>query len=273
MIEAIGQKHQGGYFIEAKAGAAGLIATKFILGQPDNRPHIMVSTTSTSALNYILKPEISPNPLEVFQPLGIICEYNAALVTARDDIETFEDLIKLAKKSPKALNISTPGVGSLYHVAYLMMSHLLGIEATHVPYSSGKHSFAIYNGDVDFGFVSLPEALAWHGVNKVKILAVTSRKRVPDIPQVRSLTEIHPELVINDHISLVAKKGVSDEFVQTINGYIKEVLKSKEIQLEFSKYGYVMPRNSSVGYHQEKMLAEIKYWKNLITKLPPNNFL
>lgn len=273
MIDEIGQKHLGGYFVEPKPGASGLIATKYMLGQSSNKPHIMVSTTSTSALNYILKPEISPNPLEVFQPLGIICEYNAALITAREDINSLEDLIKLAKRSPSQLNISTPGIGSLYHVSYLMMSHLLGIEATHIPYSAGKHSIAIYNHDVDFGFVSVPEAMAWHNVNKVKILGVTSKKRVPDLPHVRSLTEIHPQLIINDYISLVAKKGVSDEFIQNINGYLTEVLKSKEIQSEFSKYGYLSPKYSSVEYHHQKMTAEIKHWKDLIINLPSNKFL
>lgn len=272
VLDEVGRKHPGGYFMEARPGASGLIATRFILNQPANKPHVMVSTASTSALNYILKPQISPNPLEVFQPLGVICEYNAALITARDDVETFEDLVRLARRSPRLLNISTPGVGSLYHVTYLMMSHFLGFEATHVPYSAGKHSFAIYNGDVDFGFVSLPEAMAWHSINKVKILAVTSQKRVPDLPGVRSLTEIHPQLVINDSISLVAKKGVSVEFSKKINSYLAHSLKSKEIQSEFSKYGYALSSNPSIEFHHQKMMLEIKQWNELIKKLPIDKF-
>jgi tripartite-type tricarboxylate transporter receptor subunit TctC len=270
VLDDVGRKHPEGYFMEARPGASGLIATRFILNQTTNKPHIMVSTASTSALNYILKPQISPNPLEVFQPLGIICEYNAALITARDDVETFEDLVRLAKGSPRVLNVSTPGVGSLYHVTYLMMAHFLGFEATHVPYSAGKHTFAIYNGDADFGFVSLPEAMAWQSVKKVKILAVTSQKRVPDLPGVRSLREIHPQLVISDSISLVGKKDVSKEFAKKINGYLVNSLKSKEIQTEFSKYGYVVSTDPSIEFHHQKMIAEIKQWKELIKKLPIN---
>lgn len=268
IFDSIGQKHLGSYFIEAKPGASGLLATKHLLTQSNTQLNVLVSTTSTSALNYLLKPDISPNPIEVFQPLGIICEYNAALITARHDISSFDDLIRIAKNSPGSLNVATPGVGSLYHVLYLVMAKLFGIDATHIPYSTGKHAFSIYNRDTDFGFVSVPEALAWQQANRVNILAVTSRKRIYELPQVPSVTELHPKFVVNDYISLVAKKGLPAEFCQLINGYLHEVLQLKEVQSEFLRYGYISPQSTSIEFHRQKMISEIQFWQNIIKDIP-----
>jgi len=263
----IGVGFNEGYYTEAKPGAAGLIATRFILDQPSHKNAVMVSTTSTSVLNFILRNNLGNNPLDVLEPIGLMCEYNSVLVTSHTQIENIKDLVKFAKGLGRPLNLASPGVGSLYHVSGQLLSKLFDIPILHIPYSTGKHSFAVLSGEADFGFIATTDAVAWTEMGKIRPLLVTSRSRIPLLPNTPAAIELNRELSITDNISLVARKGLNEDFYNRMNIVLTEVLKSKEILDLFSAHGYVRIPNQTRKFHREQIIADLNHWNKIIQKI------
>ena len=111
-------------------------------------------------------------------------------VPADSPFKTVQDLIDAAKKSPNSLSYSSPGGGTSSHLAAVMMNNQAGIRMLHVPYKSASQSaLDVASGQVPVGFNGTGAALPLLHAGKIRILAISSRKRSATLPQVPTLDE------------------------------------------------------------------------------------
>lgn len=268
IAELLGKNYSPeGYILESKIGASGLIATRYLLEQSEFDKKVMLVTPTTSSLNFLLRDELGNNPLDILQPLGLIYENNSILVSSKDNIRNFDDLVRLAKQKSGRLTIGTHGVGSLYHVTSMLMAELFQFEFTHVPYGSGSPLVPILNGEVDIGFMSAPIALNWKAANKIYLLASTSRARAQAFADIPTTVELHPKFIVSDNFGLVAKKGLSPDFYKAINQTLIAVMNFPEVVSQLAEYGYLKPPSHTMNYHSQRMIDDLKLWSGIVKKI------
>src|SRR5205085_4023886 len=117
------------------------------------------------------------------------------VVAAPSPVRTPADLIAYAKANPKKLSFSSSGVSNPQHLAGELMNSMAGTDVLHVPYRGSAPAVTdVATGAVTMSFSSLAAALALIQDGKLRAVAVTSRERMPQLPDVAPLAEAVPEL-------------------------------------------------------------------------------
>src|SRR5262245_31535937 len=116
---------------------------------------------------------------------------NAFVVPAQSDIKTMPELIAKAKANPGKLNWTSPGAGTTPYLAGEVLKLRTGIDMLHIPFpGAGPATTAVLAGQVDLYTANIGSLMALIDAGKVRPIAVTSRERWPDLPNVPSLEEL-----------------------------------------------------------------------------------
>jgi tripartite-type tricarboxylate transporter receptor subunit TctC len=177
--------------IENRAGAGGTLGTGLVAkAEPDGYNVLAHSSALTIA------PAIFPNlPFDATKDLSSVLmigsSANVMIVPKERPWKTIQDFIADAKAKPGSISFGSVGVGSAVHISAEKFRLAAGIEATHVPYRGGPEVIAdILGGRIDLYFCPLATALPLIRDGQVKALLVSTGKRVADLPDVPTPTEI-----------------------------------------------------------------------------------
>ncbi|MEI6304100.1 MAG: tripartite tricarboxylate transporter substrate binding protein, partial [Betaproteobacteria bacterium] len=186
LTESLGQP----VIIENKPGAGSTIGSDYVAkSKPDGYTLVMVSTTQVSS-PWLYKSM----PYDVFKdftPIMKLVEGPYVLVAnPKLPVKSVAELLALAKAQPGKLDYASSGNGSAQHLVGAMFATMGGVNINHVPYKgSGQAMQDIVGGQVQLGFVGMPNALPYIPSGRLRALAVTTRKRSPDLPDVPTMDE------------------------------------------------------------------------------------
>ena len=186
LTESLGQP----VVIENKPGAGSTIGSDYVAkSKPDGYTLVMVSTTQVSS-PWLYKSM----PYDVFKdftPIMKLVEGPYVLIAnPKLPVKSVADLLALAKAQPGKLDYASSGNGSAQHLVGAMFATMGGVQINHVPYKgSGQAMQDIVGGQVQLGFVGMPNALPYIPSGRLRALAVTTRKRSPDLPDVPTMDE------------------------------------------------------------------------------------
>lgn len=176
--------------VENKPGATGAIASQYVAdSKPDGKTMLLAS--SSTMLSPLLLKSARFNPLKDFIPIGVMAtDDNILVVHPSVKANNVQELIALAKASPGALNYSTSGNGSSYHLGTELFNSLLNIKMTHVPYKGTAPAVAdLLAGHVQVQFQAVSQATGNIASGRVRPLGIASRSRHPSYPQIPPLAE------------------------------------------------------------------------------------
>ena len=176
-----------------KTGAAGVVGSNFVVRAKKDGYTLLSARVGSQAGVPAFNPNI-PYKWDDFTFLGLT-ERNpfVLVVNANSDYKTFKDF-ETAIKSGKIKSYSSAGVGTLLHLAALVMADDMGIDPntlTHIPYKGGgKARAAVVAGQVDFSWQNLSAVIGAVRGGQARVLAVTTTKRVPTIKDVPTVGEL-----------------------------------------------------------------------------------
>lgn len=175
------------FIIENKPGATQMIGTYAAARAPHDGSVILFGSVTSLAINPSLRKTLPYDPVKDFEPISLAFVTPMYLVVRKDlPVNSVQDLIKLAKSEPGKLTYASGGIGSSTHLAGELFKTLTGTSILHIPYSgTGPAVLDVTAGRVDMMFTA--SGLANARAKLVKVLAVTSSKRVsaaPDLPTV-----------------------------------------------------------------------------------------
>ncbi|MDB5618366.1 tripartite tricarboxylate transporter substrate binding protein [Tardiphaga sp.] len=178
--------------VENRAGAAGNLGAVAV-AQGDADGYTMLhSTVAMLAVNPILYPAPSFNPMRDFNTIATTASLPNVLVVNPKvtDVSSVADLITFAKSKPGGLTYATFGAGSSPHILGAMFQKLTGIEAVPVPYRGSAPALTdVIGGRVDMLFDSITTSTEQINAGTVRALAVTSAERVSQQPNVPTMKE------------------------------------------------------------------------------------
>jgi len=253
------------FVIENKAGAGSTIGTDFVAkAAPDGYTLVMVSTSHV--ISPAIYPKLPYDPIKSFTPVGkLVDSAYVLLVNPKVPANNVAEFIALAKASPDKIHYASSGNGSSQHLMGGMFAAMAGVKMKHVPYKgSGGAANDLVAGVVESSFAGVPNAMAQVPAGRLKALAVTTSKRIPQLPDVPTMQEAGvPGYNASVWLGLLAPAGTPKEVVMKLNAEIAKVLSAADTKKELYAAG-VEADISSPEALNTLMVQELDRWGKII---------
>lgn len=256
--------------IENKAGAAGSIAAASVQTAKPDGYTLFIATVSSHGMNPALYDKINYDPVKGFAPVSMLASIPLVLISdPKLGYTSVEDLVQAVRKAPGKLNFSSSGNGSPVHIAGALFMDYGNLKVEHIPYRGGSlANMAVMSGDAQFTFATLPAAMPLVRGEKVDALAVTTRERSPELPDLPTMAE-HPlfkDYEINTWNALLAPAGTPPEIIGKLNAATVKVLSSPKLIETFRREGAV-PQSSTPQELAAFIQKELGYWDGVVKRL------
>lgn len=225
---------------ENRPGSGGNIGVDMVAKAEPDGYSLVLGQTSNLAINPTLFPNLSYDPEKDLSAIGLIADAPLVIVvSATSSLKSFDDMIKLAKEKPGALNYASSGNGTVSHLAAVQLQKAAGIELTHIPYKgAAQASNDLIGGQIDMYLSSVPTLIGHVRSGKMRALAVTSAQRVADLPDVPTIAERgNPGFEAVTWFGLAAPAGVPKEVITQLNGEFNKALQSTELSTKYQEQG------------------------------------
>jgi tripartite-type tricarboxylate transporter receptor subunit TctC len=229
--------------IDNRPGAAMMLAISSLARAAPDGYTLGIATSGPLATNPVLYKRIDYDPDKDFTPIALYVKSPFVLVVNPAlPVRTVGDLIKLAKESASPLNYSTPGVGLMQHLSAEFMKQRFGFEATHVPYRNTPQSVTdIVAGHVAFGFAEAGAAVPLIKEGKLRAIAVSSKTRLPILPEVPPFAEASGASdyeAVSWHV-LLAPAGTPAPVIDRLHGEMKRIMGGAEMVGKVAEVGLI----------------------------------
>jgi tripartite-type tricarboxylate transporter receptor subunit TctC len=263
LADALGQP----IVIENRGGAGGSIGTGYAARQkPDGYTILMAAT------GYVVNPslydKVQYDPRKDFEPVAEVTTF-PVIYTVRPDlgVKTMQELIALARKRATGLNYSTPGAGTLPHLAAELLKLNTGIAMVHIPYpGAAPAAQALLNKTVDVASISISVAKPQIEAGNFIGLAVSGSERWPELPNVPTVAEAGiPAALADTWQGLMVPAGTPKEVIARIERATVGVMKRQDVRDRLLKVGFHATGRGTDDF-RKRIADEIPKWKTVIQK-------
>ncbi|MCW5670518.1 MAG: tripartite tricarboxylate transporter substrate binding protein [Hydrogenophaga sp.] len=191
VTQKISEATKWSFIIDNKPGSGGNIGIDNVAKSPADGYSLVLGQTSNLAINPSLYSKLPYDPVKDLTPISMVASAPLALVvSATSPYRSFNDLVAAAKAKPGALNFATSGNGTVAHLAMEMFQKEAGVKLMHVPYKGAAQGINdVISERVEVYVSSIPTLIGHIKNGKMRALAVTSLKRVDDLPQTPTIAE------------------------------------------------------------------------------------
>lgn len=252
------------FVVENRPGASGGVAAEVLVKSAPDGYNLMVAESGTLALPAV-SPKVSLDPVKQFAPVGGLCTLPMAFVaTAEAPFRTTQEMIAALKANPGKYSYASPGIGTLQHLAFEQFRRAAGVEALHVPYKGAAAMMPdLMSGQVQLGVISVIAAQGPARGGKIRIIAVTSPRRLATAPDLPAMAETLPGFNAAPSVFLVAPSGTPDPVLQRLSTALRAALASREVEENFAKQG-ATPAPSSPQELASLIVEESRRWAAVV---------
>ena len=214
-----------------KAGAGGNLGSEFVAKAAPDGYTFVFGTAGTHGINASLYKKLSFDVEADFTPIGPIVDVpNVLTVNPKVvDAKTVTEFIEILKKQPGKLNYGSSGNGASTHLGFAMFNSVAGIDIQHIPYKGSPPAIqAMLNGETCCQFAQLQTVLGQHKAGTLRLIAVSTAKRVPLLPDIPTIGETLKDFEATTWYGMLGPKGLDPAVVTKFNAAIKTVLEDKE---------------------------------------------
>ena len=219
--------------IENKPGASGNLGAEIVARSAPDGYTLVLMDVGTLSISQTLYPNLSFNVLKDFAPITMIA-YSPHLLVASNKMpfNTVPELIAYAKKNPGKLNFaSAAGSGSANHLAGVVFARQSGIDWAYIPYKGGAQAITdLGAGQVDLTFNGMTATYPHVKSGLIKLLAVSSPKRLSSLPSAPTVAETLPGFLTGSWQGLLAPAGTPQFIVDKLNTEVLKIMKMPEVK-------------------------------------------
>lgn len=225
--------------VENRAGANGILGMDSVAKSKADGYTLVYASASVLAMNpfiyknmpYDMNRDFAPVTQTGANPMGVVV--NPSL-----GVNSLKELIELAKKKPGELNFGSFGIGNMTHLMGEMLSNSAGIKMTHVPYRGQTPAVSdLLGGQVQMVFTTLAGVTDLVESGKLKLLATFGEERDEQFPNVPTVKETYPNVIMVGWSGILAPAGVPPAVLTRLQGGIAQSLATPEVKGSFLKQG------------------------------------
>ncbi len=253
--------------IDYKPGAGGNVASEVVFRAAPDGYTFLLGTSATHGVNATLYKRLPFDVEADFTPISALNDVSNVLMInpAVIDAVSVKDFIAKVKAAPGKYNYASTGNGTGTHLAFAEFVHKAQLDMVHVPYKGGPEAIqGVLNGDVCCIFNQVQTALPHYRAGKVRLLGVTTRKRVPAIAEVPTIDEAGvPGYESYTWFGIFGPKGLDPAIARKMNAAIKVALDDPETQKKLADLGNT-PRYETLEQFKATVKADRAKWAEVV---------
>ena len=250
--------------VDNRPGAAEIIGTDIVAkATPDGHTVVLAS------LRFSVNPSLMKLPydtLKDFDPVTMTAAVgNVLVVNAKASIKSPQEIIALAKQKPGELTFASSGIGGAPHLTGEFFALSTGIRMTHVAYKGGGPAIAdLLAGSVTMSFASMTSSLPFIKSGRLRALAVSSKDRSPQLPEVPTMAEAGiPNIVVRDWQGILGPRGMPQSIVDKLAQEIGRILRHADNQERLSAMGLEVIASTPAEF-RAAIGAEVQRWAKVV---------
>lgn len=219
--------------VDNKPGAGGNIGTEFIARAAPDGYTIGMGNFAPMAVNKTLFGNLRYDPETALSPIILVEKGPLILVVnPNSQYKTIQDIVTAAKAKPGTLTFSSGGIGGSHQLSAELFMQNAGIQMIHVPYKSGSAALTdLMAGNVDMMFDQMYSAVPSIRADKLRAIAITSKKRSPLFPNLPSFAELgYPKVEVLNWQGFIAPAGTPKPIIDILNKAANEALKDPQLR-------------------------------------------
>ncbi|MEQ1772961.1 MAG: tripartite tricarboxylate transporter substrate binding protein [Burkholderiales bacterium] len=251
--------------VENRPGAGSMIGTDYVAKATADGHTLLLVSGAFSTQAAVLK-KLPFDPSRDFAWITNAVVYPFAVIVKPDArTQSIADLIGAAKKSPGKLNYGSVGIGSVLHLAVELFNTHANVDMTHIPFKGGSELvIELVSGRIDVVFETLTGAYPHVQAGKLNAIAVTSRERSPQLPNVPTVAQTLPGYEVTSYSGFAAPRGTPPAIIAKLNREMRVVLDQPDIRKRFTDLGGAVTPTAP-GEFGAHVTGEIAKWKKIAT--------
>ena len=258
--EALGQQ----VVIDNRVGAGGLIGTEIAAkATPDGYTLLATGTP------HVILPNLYKNapfdPIKDFAPIMQFATQPYALTVHPSlEVSSVKELIAAARKQPGKINYASSGNGGAQHLFAALFVHMAKIDMVHIPYKGSALGRAdLLGGRVKVGCLGISSIINNHRAGQLRIIAVTSAKRSPELPDIPSIAETVPGYDATLWTGVLAPRATPAAAIDRVHRELTKLLDTKEVRAAFDKAGTQVEATNPKAFG-ELLKVEFAKWGGVV---------
>jgi tripartite-type tricarboxylate transporter receptor subunit TctC len=253
--------------VENKPGAAGNIGAEAAAKSAPDGYTIFLGNVGSVAINPGVYPKLSIAPTKDFIAVNQVVDVPSALIVHPTlPVSSIREIVEYAKANPGKLNYASPGSGSLDRLEMELLRKLEKLDMVHVPYKggAGPATAGLMGGETHLMFATAASAMPGIKAGRLKPIAVTSAKRIEQIPNVPTVHEAgYPDLAASSWQGIFVPAGTSREIVDKLFSVTQQVMKDPEVISRLKNGGAEAITSESPAAFAKYVAAETERWARI----------
>ena len=251
--------------VENKPGSGGNIVGELIAHAAPDGYSLLIGPDNLFTINPHLFSRMSFDPLKDIVPVATVQSNHLVLaINPKLPAATFEEFVTLTKRSDPPLLYASIGNGSLHHLAMEMLKQEAGISLTHVPYrGGGPAGIAVLAGEVAAMFGG-GSAIPMVKSGQLRGLAVSTRRRAQDLPDLPSISEFYPSYEAAIWQGLFAPAGTPPLIIDRLRQEVGAILMSKDFADQLAKTGSGEPYITTLDEFKARVQRDFERYGRIV---------
>jgi tripartite-type tricarboxylate transporter receptor subunit TctC len=251
------------FIVDNRGGGGGTIGTAIVArAEPDGHTLLMMSGAFASSAALYRLPY---DPIKSFAPIAKVAA-GPLFLTVHPSVKaaTLAEFVELARSKPGALNYGSGGIGSTTHLATEYLQQATGTRMTHVPYKGIGAAIAdLLGGQLQMYLAPGGAVLAHVGTGRLRVLAQTSERRLPTMPELPAVAELAPGFAATFPYAMGAPAGTQQHIISRVNQAIGQIVRTPEMVERLRSLG-LEPAHSTPQALSQSVAAEIAIWTRVV---------
>jgi tripartite-type tricarboxylate transporter receptor subunit TctC len=252
--------------VDNRAGAGGTVGADIVAKSTADGYTLLVAGVGSLGTSKGLYPRLPYDPVKDFAPIMLISRApSVVLVHAGLPVRSIRELVAYAKSKPGALNYSSGGNGSVAHLSVEMFKHMAGVDLVHIPHKGPTPALAaLAAGEAQVGVQSMLSALPLIQSGRIRVIAATGTKRLPELPEIPTVAEAGvPGYEFYVWYGVLAPAGTPAAVVQRLNRDLAVVFRRPEVENMLVTQGNEMLISSPAEFGRF-LEREVAMWTRVI---------
>ena len=265
--KALGQQ----LVVENKTGAAGNIGMEYAAHSAADGYTLYFGNVGTIAINPNFYPDLKVKPAHDFAPVSMVSE-TPGIFIARPHFpaDSLKQMVTYVKAHPGKVNYAAAGISTLNTLEMEQFEHVAGLKMIQIPYKGGAGPAVIdlMGGHVDVMCVTYSSALPHVKAGQLKALAVTTKKRLPALPDVPTVVELgYPQSVSSSWQGLFALAGTPQPIIAKLHDAVVKALADPTVRAHMTTAGMLPSPSKSPDAFKAFIAAESTKWAKVVKEI------
>jgi tripartite-type tricarboxylate transporter receptor subunit TctC len=264
--QKLGEVMNAAVVVDNRPGAGGNIGTQLVAKAPRDGHTLLMTISSSQAINPALYRNPGFDPVRDFRPVGLVGAVpNVLLVNPAFPARTLAEFLAAARAKGADFQYASAGNGTLNHLLGEMLNDMAGIHLQHVPYKGVAPAINdVLGGQLPIVFASLPSALPHIRSGTLRALAVSGARRSTALPDVPAIAEAVPGYDGTLWIGLFAPAGLPAAVQSTLEDATRQALAAPDLREKLVQQGVEIAPPTTPGQFAALLRDDIAKWARIV---------